>query len=319
MIGRAIPVLLLAAAIGAQQAIPPGPQVPISDGWYHVPTCPIAQGRQAPSATLNEALRQKLGPCPICEPHKANPEIDAFVAAHGKTIADELRLKAETDAAEAKRVEEEAVAERKKRLAAADDERLKRESAPLVRVAEAQARQFAAEAAAAGKNDDAAFQRAFRAAVRAVSPEYVGPQTVMSSAALRITLSGPIARFEAAAMAAVSRGEPLTRVIWSPDAMIAVQPQQASAPDIERIVVQRSDTSRPLGSEIVIAPLSSSLAAKPLQFADGSTKTLHIGDLVFPLSAFEPGLGVTVRVIAVPAGSAPINRTFTSIQLRGIQ
>ena len=319
MTARAIPVLLLAAAIGAQQAIPPGPQVPISDGWYHVPTCPIAQGRQAPSVTLNEALRQKLGPCPICEPHKANPEIDAFVAAHGKTIAEDLRLKAEAEAAEAKRLEEEAVAERKKRLADADAALLKRESAPMVRVAEAQARQFAAAAAAAAKNDETAFQREFRAAVRAVSPDYAGPQTVMSSAALRITLSGPVARFEAAAMAAVSRGEPLTRVAWSPDAAIAVQPQQASAPDIERLVVQRSDTSRPLGSELVVAPLSSTLGAKPLQFADGATKTLHIGELVFPLSAFEPGLGVTVRVIAVPAGGAPINRTFTSMQLRGIQ
>jgi hypothetical protein len=319
MTARVFFLLLLAGAVGWQQAIPPGPEVPISDGWYHVPACSIAQGRQAPSVSLTEALRKKLGPCPICEPHKANPEIDAFVAAHGKTIADEIRLKEEAAAAEAKRLEEEAAADRKKRLAEADEERRKRESAPLVRLGEPEVRQIARAAADEAKNDVAAFQRAFRAGVRAVAPDYSGPQTVIGSAALRITVSGPLARFEAEAMAAVGRGEPLARVAWSPDAVVAVLPQQSEAPDIDRIVVQRSDTSRPLGSEIVVAPLSSTLAARSLQFADGTTKTLHSGEIVFPISAFDPGLGVTVRIIAVPTAGAPINRTFTSTQLRSIQ
>jgi hypothetical protein len=319
MTARVISVLVLAAAIGLRQAIPPGPQVPVSDGWYHVASCSIARGRQASSIPLLEALEKKLGPCPICDPHKASPEIGAFVAAHGKTIAGAIRAREEAAAAEARRVEEEAAADRKRRLAEADDERRKRDAAPLVRVGEPQVRQAAQAAAAAAARDAAAFQRGFRAAIKDVAPGYGGPQTVIGTGALRITVSGPIARFEAEAMAAIGRGEPLARVLWMPDATIAVLPQQSDAPDIERIVVQRSDSSRPLGSEIVIAPLSSTLAARPLQFADGTRTTLHSGEIVFPISAFDPGLGVSVRVIAVPAAGAPINRTFSAVQLRAIQ
>lgn len=312
--------LLLASVIAVQQsAIPPGPSAPISDGWYHVPSCPIAQGRQAPSVPMAAALRQKLGPCPICEPHKADPEIAAFVAAHGPAIAEEVRRKAEEAEAEAKRKVAEAEAARLRRIADADEDRRKREAAPLVRVAEAQAREFAGTAAAEAKGDAAAFQRAFRAQVRAVAPDYNGPQTVFASGALKILLAGPLAKFEAAATERVGRGQPLTTVAWSPDVTITVQPEQPESPDIERVVVQRSDASRPLGSEIMIAPLATTLAPKALRFPSGATRTVNTGELVFPLSAFEPGLGVAVRVIVVPAGANPINRTFNSIQLRAVQ
>ena len=307
--------------VAAQQAavIPPGPAVQVSDGWYHVESCSIAQGRQAPSMPLAEALRQKTGPCPFCEPHKARPEIAEFVTAHGAAIAEDLRRQADAAEADAKRKAAEAEAERLKRIAAADDERKKKESAPLVRLAEAQVRALAEKAAAQAGGDVAAFQRAFRTLARAEAPDYNGPATIVGSGALRITVAGPVAKFERAVMETLAKGQPLARVEWSADATVFVEPQQADAPDIERVVVQRSDASRPLGSEIVIAPLASTLAARPLQFVSGATRTLHAGHLVFPLSAFEPGAGVMVRVIAVPAGAAPINRTFTSLQLRAVQ
>lgn len=318
---RALLIWLSAVTIVAAQqaAIPPGPEVPISDGWYHVPACSIAQGRQAPSVPLADALRQSLTACPICEPHTVNPDIAAFVAAHGVTIATDLRVKKDAAVAEEKRKADEEAAARRERINAADDDRKKREAAPLVRVAEAQARTLAETAAAGAAGDPAAFQRAFRAAVRIAAPDYNGPQTIFGSGTLRITLAGPLAKFEAAAMEAVGRGQPLARVAWSPDATISVLPQQPDSPDIERVVVQRSDASRPLGSEIVIAPLSMTFAARPVQFVSGMTKRIHTGDLVFPLSAFEPGPGVMVRVIAVPAGAAPINRLFTGLQLRAVQ
>ena len=318
---RALLVCLCAlVTVAAQQSvIPSGPAVPISDGWYHVEACPIAQGRQAPSTPIADALRQKLGPCPICEPLKTNPEVAAFVAAHGKTIADDLRRREEAAEAEAKRKAAEEEAGRLGRIAADEEARKNREAAPLVRVAEADARELAARAAADAKGDATAFQRAFRAAVRAVAPDYNGPQTVFGSGTLRIMVAGPLAKFEAAAMEAIGQAQPLARVVWSPDVTISVRPQQPESPDIERIVVQRSDASRPLGSEIVIAPLSMTLAVKPVTFASGVTRRLHAGDLVFPQSAFDPGLGVLVRVIAVPAGAAPINRLFNSLQLRAVQ
>jgi hypothetical protein len=315
-------VLVTTLVVSARQqtpAIPQGPDVQVSDGWYHVPSCSIAQGRQAPSMPLADALRQKMGPCPFCEPHKARPEIGEFVAAHGTAIADDVRRKAEEADAEAKRKAAEEEAGRLKRIAAAEEARKNKEAAPLVRLAETQVRALAEKAIAQAGGDATAFQREFRALVRAEAPDYNGPATIFGSGTLRITLAGPIASFERAVMDALPKGQPPARVPWSADATIFVEPQQAESPDIERVVVQRSDASRPLGSEIVIAPLSSTLAARPLQFVSGATRTLHAGQLVFPLNAFDPGAGVMVRVIAVPAGAAPINRTFTSLQLRAIQ
>ena len=54
--------------------------------------------------------------------------------------------------------------------------------------------------------------------------------------------------------------------------------------------------------------------------AFGAIAVAHsAGEVVFPLSTFEPGEGVMVRVIAVPASGANLNRTFTLMALRAIQ
>ena len=317
----AVMALVMSIAVRASQStqIPAGPSVRVSDGWYHVEDCSIAVGRQAPSMPLAEALRKSQRPCPICEPLAHQPEWAAFVASHGDTIKAEVKAKAEAEAAEAKRKLEAEEADRARRLRELEDERKRKETAPVVRLTEAQAREIAVAAAAEANGDAAQFQTLFRSKVRAISPEYSGPQIVYGSGMLKIMAAGPIARFEAAALDRVQRRLPLAGAVWTPDVAIVVAPESPDAPDIKQIVVQRTDSQRPAGAETQATVISSTLAPRRLPGAPPTAKPISAGDVVFPLAVFEPGEGVSVRVIAVPASGANLNRTFTSMALRAIQ
>ena len=310
---------VIVARAGQATQIPPGPSVRVSDGWYHLEDCSIAVGRQAPSMPLADALRKSQRPCPICEPLAHQPEWAAFVASHGDTIKAEVKAKAEADAAEAKRKLEAEEADRARRLKEQDDERKRKETAPVVRFTEAQAREIAAAAAAEANGDAAQFQSLFRSKVRAITPDYSGPQIVYGSAVLKIIAAGPLARFEAASMDRVQRRLPIAGAMWSPDVAIVVSPESPDAPDIKQIVVQRSDSHRPAGAETQATVLSSTLAPRKLPGSEPTAKPVSAGEVVFPLSTFEPGEGVTVRVIAVPSSGANLNRTFTLMALRAIQ
>jgi hypothetical protein len=310
-------IVSVRASQGTQ--IPAGPSVRVSDGWYHVEDCSIAVGRQAPSMPLAEALRRSQRACPICEPLAHQPEWAAFVTSHGETIKAEVKAKAEADAAEAKRKLEAEEADRARRLKELDDERKRKETAPVVRLTEAQAREIAVAAAAEAQGDAAQFQSLFRSRVRAIAPEYAGPQIVYGSAVLKIIAAGPIARFEAAALDRLQRRLPISGAVWSPDVAIVVAPESPDAPDIKQIVVQRTDAQRPAGAETQATVLSSTLAPRRLPAAPPTAKPVSAGEVVFPLSTFEPGDGVSVRVIAVPTSGANLNRTFTLMALRAIQ
>jgi hypothetical protein len=65
--------------------------------------------------------------------------------------------------------------------------------------------------------------------------------------------------------------------------------------------------------------LSSTLAPRRLPGTAATAKMINMGEVAFPLSAFEPGDGVLVRVIAVPAAGANLSRTFQGMALRLIQ
>lgn len=316
-------VVVLTAAVAARATEPPqipaGPTVRISDGWYHLEDCNIAVGRQAPSVTLAEALRRANGPCPICEPLRHKPEWAEFVAAHGEAIKTEVRARTEAEAAEAKRKKDAEEAERVKRLADLEAERKRREIAPVVRLTEAQARDIAQAAVAGAAGDLAQFQARYRALIREISPDYSGPQIVYGSAALRIVASGPLARFESAVADRMLKRQTPAGAVWAPDVAITVLPQTPESPDINQIVVQRSDALRPVGAETMVTVLSSTLAPRRLPGAPANARMVNAGEVVFPVSAFEPGEGVVVRVIAVPVSGANLSRTFTLMALRAIQ
>ena len=321
---RYVIVLLLCAwslahGAQAQSPIPQGPAVPVSDQWFHVDSCTVAIARKAPSVALADALRAGNRPCPLCEPLHRQPEWATFVKAHGDAIREEVRLKKEADAADAKRRADEAEAERLRKLAEFEAERKRRESAPVPRFTEAQIRDIAKSVLVEAGGDAAEFQRRFRARVRDVSPDYAGPQIVHGSSAIRIYAAGPVSAFETAVIAQIQKGQPPLSVTWMPDVTISVVPENSEAPDIKQIVVQRTDTSRPGSGDLMATQLSSTLAPRRLPGAPPAAKPINYGDVVFPLSTFEPGAGVTVRVIAVPVSGPNLSRSFTTLQLRAIQ
>ena len=299
--------------------IPAGPSVRISDGWFHLEDCSIAVGRQAPAVPLAEALRKSHRACPICEPLRHQPEWAAFVKAHGDTIKAEVKAKVEAEAAEAKRRKEAEEAERVRRLAELESERKKKETAPVVRLNEQAIREIVQAALGESAGDPAQFQSKFRARVRDRSPDYAGPQVVHSSPLLKIMAAGPVAKFELAVMDRLQKRLPPAGAAWSPDVSISVQPESPDAPDIKQIVVQRSDALRPAGAETTATVLGSTLAQRRLPGTAAGSKPVTAGDVTFPLAAFEPGDGVIVRVIAVPAAGPNLSRTFTLLALRLIQ
>jgi len=193
-LGAAVLTLSLVIGLAAQSGttqIPGGPSVAVSDGWYHLQTCSIARGRQAPAMPLAEALRKSNGPCPICDPLEHEPEWAAFVTAHGAAIKEEVRIRREAEAAEAKRKADEAEAERLKRLADMEAARKARETAPVPRLTEAQVREAARVALAEAGGDASKFQTAFRTQIQTMSPDYTGPQVVHGAASLRVVIAGP--------------------------------------------------------------------------------------------------------------------------------
>jgi hypothetical protein len=99
--------------------------------------------------------------------------------------------------------------------------------------------------------------------------------------------------------------EPISRIPWVPEAVITVDPLQINAPDITRVVVERS--GRP------VLPGQSSL--RPMTFTNGSgdSAVIHAGDVRFSMSAFAPG--VTVTVSAVPRTGDPFSVTLDDSQL----
>ena len=320
-LGATVVILSLAIGLAAQSGtaqIPAGPSVAVSDGWYHLPTCSIARGRQAPAMPLAEALRKSNGPCPICDPLEHEPEWAAFVTAHGAAIKEEVRIRRDAEAAEAKRKADEAEAERLKRLADLEAARKARENSPVPRLTETQVRDAAKAALAEAGGDATKFQTAFRTQIQTMSPDYLGPQVVHGSASLRVVVAGPVGKFEAAIVDRLLRKQPTTTVTWSPDVTVSVLPQNQDSPDIKQVAVQRTDASRQGGADTMATALSSTLVARPMVGAPAAYR-INAGDVTFPLGTFETGQGVSVRVIAVPATGTPLSRTFTSFALRAIQ
>jgi hypothetical protein len=265
---------------------------------------------------LAEALRKGNGPCPICEPLDHQPEWAAFVTSHAAAIREEVRAKLAAEAAEKKRLADEAEAARLKRLADLEAERKNRETAAVPRLAEAQVRDLAKAALAEAAGDPLQFQTRFRARVREASPDYSGPQVVHGSAALRVLVAGPVGKFELAVMDQLQRKQTGPVVPWSPDVSVIVQPQTLESQDIKQVVVQRIDASRPSGGDATV--LSSTLVPRRLSTAP-SGPFFNTGEVVFPIATFDPGAGVSVRIIAAPSAGPALSRTFPSIALRSIQ
>jgi hypothetical protein len=196
--------------------------------------------------------------------------------------------------------------------ARAEDDRKRKEAEPLVRVNEAQARAILVDASSRAKNDVDAFNSAFFGAVEKIAPDFRGPKVISQSEALSILVAGPLGYIFAEARERVRKFESLTPPPrWSDGIHIIVQPKQIDAPNIEKFVVQRNGNA--------VASLRTSLVVSEMASRMGAKRMIHGGEVTYPLSAFEPGAGVNVKVIAIPASGSNLIRTFSSLELRGIQ
>ena len=309
------------AALAQKSAIPPGPPVLVFGGEYHAANCPKLKGQTPTTMSLADAMRSGAapGPCGVCQPND-DPVVGTFARTYAVAITREMETArtaaaAAQAAAAAERVrlrdnaERERIAEARSK---AEAELKRREAEPLVRVTESQARAMLTETAQRSQNDPDVFAALFFKAVAKSAPEFKGPRIVTSSAALEIVVSGPLGFFFAEAREHIRKLEPLVPPpAWSPGVHLRISPQQIDAPDIEKIIVQRNGTA--------VEALRSSLAVRELVSRSGEKRMIHSGEVTYPLSAFEPGVDVTVTVIAVPASGSNIMRTFGPIDLRGIQ
>jgi len=190
--------------------------------------------------------------------------------------------------------------------------RAKAAAAPLTRVTYLQAQAIMWEAAAGAANNADAFTASFLTAVWKLAPEFTGFQSVVDSDALTISLSGPLGIFYGNARERVRKFQSLIPAPgWQKEVQVVVSPTQIDSPDIERVIVQRNGA--------VVPPLRSTLAPRQMVTRMNAKSMIHGGTVTYPLSAFEPGAGVTVTIIAIPASGANITRTFGSFELRAIQ
>jgi hypothetical protein len=258
----------------------------------------LAARTAAERAAFVDALRAKV------DAERKRKEAEAFAA----------RLKADTEAKAARaKAEADAVAARAKTVADREAERKREEAKPLVRITEARARALLISAAKKANNDVETFDKLAMLELGPVAPDFESAITfVESSDEIDIVISGPLGRLYADISARVRKFEPLVPTAgWAAEAHISVLPDQINSPDIEKIIVQRNGK--------IVQPLRTTLVPRQMVTAIGAKTLIHSGVLVYPLSAFEPGAGVTVTIIAVPASGSNITRTFDSIELRAIQ
>lgn len=198
------------------------------------------------------------------------------------------------------------------RTAAVEAARAKAAAEPLTRVTYLQAQAIMKDAAASAANDADAFTSSFLLAVWKLAPEFKGLLSVGDSDALSIWISGPLGIFYSDARERVRKFEALIPAPgWQREVQVIVSPSQIDSPDIEKVIVQRNGA--------VVPPLRSTLAPRQMVTRMNAKSMIHSGTVTYPLSAFEPGAGVTVTIIAIPASGANITRTFGSIDLRAIQ
>ena len=261
---------------------------------YHTSDCPFAgnQGWVMVAVTPAELGSGKLEPCTVCRPLD-NPSIRALVS----KATDDARAAA-------------AVAAKAKRDAAAAELR-RREAEPLTRLPESRVRSILTAAMTKAQNNVTVFDKETATAFSAVAPDYRGPVTILVQEGLTVLATGPVALLHFVAREATRKFEPMPVTAWSNAVMIGINPTRIDSPDIEKVIVQRNG--------VTVAPTASSLSLRQLTSSMGAKTQLHAGTVSFPLSAFEPGTGVSVKIILVPATGNNIIRTYGSIDLRAFQ
>jgi hypothetical protein len=174
-------------------------------------------------------------------------------------------------------------------------------------VTEAQAREAAVKAAAAGEPK---FHNAFRDEIRKLVPDYSFENvTLIRNEWNDVWIMGPVARYQQTAGAAVRKMEPLAKVAYPEGAVITVYPKRMDALNIEKVVVSRAGA--------IVEPIAGGFVPVELSNALGAKVSLGAGLAIYPVSAFAPGAEVVVTI--VPATGSNIVKTLRDGDLKKIR
>lgn len=292
----------VAAAIDSQtQSIPETPVVawvsPLG-GYYHLPSCPNGKEMRFVQIPLWEAVERNLKACPVCEPQD-DPKIKQATA---------------NDLHKAMKTRDLAAVQRKNAEAARLAEVARAQ--PLALLVESRVRQIAQSQESIAKNDPDAFRLGFRRLVNSdvktdKASEYSGPFALHLTDELYILVAGPVGKFESAFAERVRKFESTAGIPWSPNITVTVIPRQISAPNVSKIVLQLKGAT--------VAALSSTLKPALLQTRMNAREMIHQGEVTFPASAFQPAIGIDLKLIAVPEVGTNIIHKFTNAELRSIR
>ena len=113
---------------------------------------------------------------------------------------------------------------------------------------------------------------------------------IVATNAIDIYVASPYVSFKTAISEAVRKMDSVVEVPYPASVAIVVSPKQIGAPDIEKIVVERSgQIVEPSGNALEMTEMTSGLGVK---------RVVHAGFVTYPLSAFAAG--TTVRITAIP-------------------
>lgn len=170
-------------------------------------------------------------------------------------------------------------------------------AAQIGRVTEAEARQWATEAAATAKGNVKKFNSEFRkraeARIRDYDPDGCLPFTFRGdNRGLAVKLYGPVAAFQFSASEMVRQMRPLAGATWFTTAILTIRTTSMIAVRIERAVVKRG--------EDVIEPTANHIVETKARNLAGAVFDAREGDVWFPLQAFDPAKHTKIQIVLIP-------------------
>jgi hypothetical protein len=185
---------------------------------------------------------------------------------------------------------------------------------PFIRVTEEQGRAALAAAAAQANGNPVSLESNFQKEIRKIWNDYDNNAVpVYNREELNVSVMGPAELHVRIASAQLRRGEAIDAVAWPGGVTVYVSPLTPDSPDIVDTIVTRDG--------VTVEPLQKQLVARPTAVTQGQRqgppRTVHEGQVLYPLGAFDPGADVEVH--AVSDSGRRYSRKIFERDLRKIQ
>lgn len=175
-----------------------------------------------------------------------------------------------------------------------------------VPVSEVRVRAMARDAARASKGDPTDLILALDESVRARYGDFEPfPISVVRGRDLQVTVTSPYMAYRRSLVDLLRTRRPIDDARWVGAVVVAVEPLQLDAPDVEEVTVTRNGSA--------VAPIGNAL--RPMTFSNGAgeQRAVHAGNVAFAVAAFEPGADVVLRLL--PRGLEPLLYEFSESEL----